>query len=513
MINLRAVYRQSEEHTTAIVCVLFFLSLIFLLIQTIFSPSVAIAVLLVCFVCILTYLRPQMTLAGLALYLPFESFILKFIPDPIYVFTRFFSEGLIYLVAAVVVYRWISGRAKFRETTLDLPLVLFVLSLIAAAAVHFVPVTVTILGLRQILRFVLVFFLIVQLRPSKSFIKKLTIALFIVLILQSALGITQSIVGEPLDKFLLATDERTVGSFTLTEGVEQFWDPGSRVFATLGRYDRLGNFLYVFLLIASGFLFTVVDRARKMRGLLWAVFGLGIPALVLTYSRASWFAFLIGFLFIGLVIKRDKKVIAGLVVSTFLILGYLGISGLTVGLLSEAPGQTLSERFFESFSSTRWRGEYYGLGRTFWFVQTPLAVVSASPLIGWGAGQFGGGAAATLHNTAVYEQLGLPFGVFGTEGFIDNNWFSLWAEAGTIGMIFYVWMFLALFFIALRTYHQSTDPYVKGLAIGFAAVLLAVSFNAFTSTIFEIRTAGYYLWLYAGFMYVLGEKYENHSSK
>jgi O-antigen ligase len=182
----------------------------------------------------------------------------------------------------------------------------------------------------------------------------------------------------------------------------------------------------------------------------------------------------------------------------------LSFSGLVVNRIVDSADQSFAERVFEVFSYARFTGEYYGLGRTFWFVHTPLTVVAASPLIGWGPGQFGAGAASALHNTAVYEQLKLPFGVFGTEGFIDNNWFSLWAEAGSIGMIFYLWIFLALFVYALRTYRRSSDPYVKGLAIGFAAVLLAVTLNAFTSTVLEIRTLAYYLWLYAGFVYVLG---------
>lgn len=511
MINLRSIYRESEERTTRFVWILFLLLAVFLFIQTIFSPTVALASLLSVLIIVVTFAHPEVTLAGLALYLPFESFILKFIPGNVYVFARFFSEGLIYLIVLVVLYRLASGKLTLRSTALDLPFVLFILSLIAAAVVHLVPATVTILGLRQILRFILIFFLVVHLQPHKLFIQKLTIALFLVFLFQSALGIAQFLIGEPLDQLLITSEARTLGDITLTAGVEQFWEPGSRVFATLGRYDRLGNFLYVFLLLASGFLFTVADRSRKMRPLLWWMFALGIPALVLTYSRSSWFAFLIGFLFIGLIIKRDKKVIAGLLVSIFLILSYLAASGLTVGLLAEAPGQTFSERFFEAFSYSRWRGEYYGLGRTFWFVHTPLVVVAASPIIGWGAGQFGAGAAAALHNTVVYEKLGLPFGVFGTEGFIDNNWFSLWAEAGTLGLFFYVWMFLALFVIAMRTYRHSEDTYTKGLAIGFAAVTIAIAFNAFTSTLFEIRTLAFYMWLYGGFVYVLGSHNETRS--
>jgi O-antigen ligase len=172
-------------------------------------------------------------------------------------------------------------------------------------------------------------------------------------------------------------------------------------------------------------------------------------------------------------------------------------------MLAEGPGQTLSERFYESFSYARWRGEYYGLGRVFWFIHTPLSVVDASPILGFGPGQFGGGAAAALRNTSVYEELGLPFGVFGTEGFIDNNWFSLWGETGTLGMIFYLWLYGGLFFFALKIARESKDSFTQSIALGVAAILLGVAFNGFTSTILEIRTSAFYVWLYAGFLYSL----------
>jgi O-antigen ligase len=506
MINFRSVYFNSEEKIKQAVWLMFGLLAFFLIVQSLFSPLIALVFLFFVVVLLVTFISPTTTLGFLALYLPFESVILKFIPDGIYVVSRFFSEWLIYLIALVVLWRWLTGRIRISRTALDMPFVLFVVSLIASIAIQFIPIPIAILGLRQILRFLVVFFLVVYLSPSTSYIKKLTFALLVIVLIQSGIGIAQAFIGEPLDRFLISSNERTFGEFTLTFGVEQFWDPGSRVFATLGRYDRLGNFLYIFLLFASGFLFTLAHKTNKLQPILWWVFALGIPALVLTYSRSSWFAFLIGFLFIGLIIKRDKKVFAGLLASIIIILGHLALSGLTVGLITETPGQSLSERFFESFSYARWRGEYFGLGRVFWYVQTPVTVVASSPIFGWGPGQFGGGAVAALHNTTIYDHLDLPFGVFGTEGFIDNNWFALWGEAGTLGLLFFLWMYLALFRHSLGVYHHSHDPYVNGLAIGLAAVLLAVGFNAFTSTIFEIRTVAFYLWLYGGFVYVLGKE-------
>jgi O-antigen ligase len=504
VINLRTVYKRAEEHTALASLFLFLLLGVLIVLQSIFSPALVLAGVLGGCLVLATFWRPQFALAFLAVYLPFESLILKFIPDDVYVFARYGSELFIYLVALVVLVNILSGKQKYRQTPFDLPFFLFVAALLASALVNLVSPTVAILGLRQILRFMIVFFLVVQIAPSKEFVKNLTWAMFGVVVFQCLLGIMQAIMGEPLDQFLLPSEARTYGTLTLTSGVEQFWDPGSRIFATLGRYDRLGNFLYLFLLIATAMLFTK-KLAQKYPWIIW-LFILGVPALVLTYSRASWFAFLLGFLFIGIIIKHDRRVLMGFgAFVLFLTLTLVG-SGLNVGLITESPGQTLSERFFESFSLARWRGEYYGLGRVYWFIHTPIDVVSASPVLGFGPGQFGGGATTALHNTKVYEELGLPFGVFGTEGAIDNNWFSLWGEAGTLGMVFYLWFYLGIFFYALRVARTHKDPFVQALALSVCAMLIGVGFNAFTSTLLEIRTSAFYLWLYAGFLYVLAER-------
>lgn len=509
VINLRTVYKRAEEHMALYTAALFALLGLLIVLQSIFSPALVIAGILGGCLVIATFFRPELALGFLAVYFPFESVILKFIPDEVYVFARYGSELLIYVIAFVVLIHILSGKKSYRQTPFDLPFFLFVAVLLASALVNLVSPTVAVLGLRQILRFMLVFFLVVQIAPTKEFVKNLTWVMFGVVVFQSLLGIMQAIVGEPLDQFLLPSEARTYGALTLTSGVEQFWDPGSRVFSTLGRYDRLGNFLYLFLLIASAILFTK-KLYRKYPWIIW-LFVVGVPALVLTFSRSSWFAFLLGFLFIGLLVKHDRRVIAGFAALVVFLTLILAGSGLNVSLITETPGQTLSERFFESFSLARWRGEYYGLGRVFWFIHTPTDVVAASPILGFGPGQYGGGAVAALHNTKVYEELGLPFGVFGTEGAIDNNWFSLWGESGTLGMVFYLWFYLGLFFYTLNVARTNKDPFVQAIALAVCAMLIGVGFNAFTSTLLEIRTSAYYLWLYAGFLYVLSSSKTSQS--
>lgn len=507
MVNLRAVYRLSEEHMRLATVGLFVFVLLLIAGMTVLSPVVIVAGVIALILTAVTIIRPLAALAMLSVYLPFEPFILKFVPDEIYLFARFFSEGLIYVLAAIVLARIISGRLRPTPTPIGLPFALFCVVLVAASLINLVPATVAILGARQILRFILVFFITVHLAPSKEYIKRLLYVLCAVAILQSGIGLAQSVIGEPLDTFLLPSEERTFGEITITTGTQAFWDPGSRVFATLGRYDRLGNFLYLLLLFGVGVLY---QKSTFMRKEVYWLLGLGIPALVLTFSRASWFAFLFGFLFIALYLARDKRVAIATAVCVVVSVLYVGLSGLNVRFITESSGQTLVERFYETFSYARWRGEYYGLGRVFWLVQTPLVVIPAAPLFGWGPGQYGGGAVAALGNTRVYDQLGLPFGVFGTDGYIDNNWFSLWGESGTLGLVFFLWMYFGLFVYAMRVYRVSSDPFTRALCAGFMAMQIGAAFNASLSTIFEIRTFGFYLWMFAGFVVALRAQERAH---
>lgn len=481
------------------------LALIFLVsLQTIISPLILITVIIGGVFLFVTFARPLWTLAFLSVYLPFEPFLLKFAPDEVYVFARYFSEGLVYVLVGVVLWHLLSGKRSVKHSPLDLPFALFVLALVASSIVNAIEPSVAILGIRQIVRFILVFFTVWYLAPPTHYIKRLTVVLIGIAVALSVLGIVQAFVGTPLDTLLLPTESRVFGEVQLTSGTVQFWDPGSRVFATLGRYDRLGSFLYVFLLIALAWLYE--KRLKADRRLMQVVLLLGIPTLILTFSRSSWFAFALGALFISVWLYRDKRVITGCAIFGTILAAYLAVSGLRVDILAEAPGQTLVERFYETFSYTRWLGEYEGIGRTFWFVHTPLDVIPAAPVFGHGPAQFGGGAAAALHQTKAYSQVGLPFGVYGTEGYVDNNWFSIWGEAGTLGLSFFIWLYVSVFLVAHQLYKKSAQLFPRVLAVSLMAMLLAVAFNALLSTLFEIRTTAFYLWLYAGFVAVLWDR-------
>lgn len=504
MPDLREIYRSSDEYANVASIALFGVAIGVLLIMIYSSASIVLGALVGVTMLILSFLRPTWALFVLLLYLPFEPFLLKWVPDNIYVYTRYASESIIYMLVASTVWKRLTGQIKWAISPIDLPFIGLLVVASASALINLVDVSDALLGLRQIIRFILLFFVVVHLAPSKEWIKRIVFGLFIVLGIQILLGYGQVAFGEPVDTFLLPTVSRSIGDIQLTSGTTQFWDYGQRIFGTMGRYDRLGTFMAFMLLIGLAMFYE--KKLRKRYG--WLGWGLliALPALAFTYSRSSWFGFVLGALFVALWAKRDKRVAWSVGLAGGVLLFYLAVSGLVIDSLLEVPDQNLTERFFEAFSYERWRSEYYGLGRMYWIIETVTTVIPASPVFGHGPAMFGGGAAAALGNTYVYDTLGLPFGVYGTQGYIDNNWLSLWGEIGTLGLAAYLWMYVTLFWTCVRVWRQSKDPMTRALALGVAAGMIAITLNAFLATFLEVRTLAAYLWVMGGAVVVLGKR-------
>lgn len=499
-----AFKRKPDRIDRDFLLVLFTVVLVAGLMAVLLGPWKAIAVTVAVAALLAAFLRPEAALLALAVYTPLEPFLLKFIGDDVYVFARYLPEVLIYVLVASVAARIILRRRKLTQTPIDLPFIFFLLVAVTSLVVNLVPPLYGILGLRQIIRFILLFYIVVYMNPQREFIRRFTWVMLWLVLAEGMLGLLQALVGAPMDEFLIPSERKFYESIQLTSGTTQFWSPGARVFATLGRFDQLGTFLGFFFLIATGLFYQAKDIVTRKKLLLIVL--LAFPAFLFTLSRASWFGLAIGIFVIGAILMRDNRVRLAFAALVLVAVGYLAYSGIAVRYLIDYPEQTAVERFFEAFSYERWRGEYYGMGRLFWMVQTVSTVVPSAPLFGVGPGQYGGGAVAALNNSSVYEKLGLPFGVYGTEGYIDNNWFSLWGETGTLGLAFYIWMFVALGLMALKVFRESKDPLARGLALGLIGCLFAVAFQAFLATYLEVRTLALYLWVYAAFVYVLGRR-------
>ena len=242
------------------------LILCFLLLIALTSLSIGVGVFCVGISIYCAIRKPKWLLLFLVAYIPFEPFLLKFVSQDFYVFARYGSEAIIYLLFVVLVFKKIT-YLKLPTINYQLLTIFAILLLISLLSliINMVPLDVGVLGLRQIFRFILLFFVVLMISETGSRIKsgmtegafqrKFFGILFGIVLIQSILGIGQALTGGRLDEFLLPNDRKVIGSIQLTTGTKQFWEHGQRVFGTMGRYDQLGSFLAIMLLMIVAFLY------------------------------------------------------------------------------------------------------------------------------------------------------------------------------------------------------------------------------------------------------------------
>ena len=95
MSDLREIYRSSDEYAHVASIALFGVAIGVLLIMIYSSASLVLGALAGVAILVLSFLRPTWALFALLLYLPFEPFLLKWVPDDLYVYARYASEGVI----------------------------------------------------------------------------------------------------------------------------------------------------------------------------------------------------------------------------------------------------------------------------------------------------------------------------------------------------------------------------------------------------------------------------------
>lgn len=489
------------------------------------SINFALALIFALFLIILSTKKIELGIYFLILYIPFEPFLLKFSSDELYPFLKYGTEVIIFLLLIITLAKFWQAdpsaeespdhpvekkRKRFRyiKTPIDIPLLIFIFITAVSALLNLENPFFWLLGLRQILRYVVLFYIIVYSGIHGNVIKKIVVLLMVLLTIESAIGFSQALIGKRADEFFLPGEKREFASIVSPDYVYQFWSSGQRIFATMGRYDRLGTFMCLVIILALGLFYEA--KSGKEKKILLSVVFFSLPTLVLTYSRLSWIGLLIALLFINLIIKKNKKFLVGVIIFSILLTGYLFLyieaNHLRIYTIIDKPQMSVASKLLSTFSLKKLKLSYNGYGRLYFAINTPQKVVKKYPLFGVGLGQFGSGVAYSLNNTTKYDELGLPFGVGGTEGQIDNNWFSLWGETGTLGVMAFMAVILSLFFYTLTFYKESEDPFDRGLALAFLGIALAVSFQALLGPYFEIRTLSFNFWLLAGIIVSLGLK-------
>lgn len=91
----------------------------------------------------------------LAFFIPFEEFVLKFMPvsDEIYSLLRYGSEILLLMTLVALIIKKIAERKHFIKSVVDIPVLIFVCSAFLSGLLNQIPILEIALFLRIVLRY------------------------------------------------------------------------------------------------------------------------------------------------------------------------------------------------------------------------------------------------------------------------------------------------------------------------------------------------------------------------
>lgn len=454
--------------------------------------------------------KSQWIIFFLLIWFPLESVLLRYTPIEYYSWVKYFPEALLYLATffSLIKYLFNKARPNWRNPLIEWFAIYLVVALISFFLNDYRSL-IWLAGMRQLLRFVAIFFLVIFENYDEEILKQIMYVGLGVVVVEAIFGIVQYFAGGRLDNYLFFDQAFNYGGNLGDEGIQEFWAKGQRVFATLGRYDRLGSFLVSGFLMMFPWIYYVKDKSQKLllRGGLFLV----AVAIVLTYSRASWLAFVVGILVVGYYVWNDRRVLRLGLWTIGILASVLALLVITRGFGAAAvdqANQTLSGRTLEAVSYYSWQQSYEGYGRIFFIINTPLMVTRYYPIFGVGPGNYGSGAAAALGNDLFYNRLHLPFGIQNTYGQIDNNWWSILGETGILGLLCWVGIFSELIIGSIFIFKKSDEPFERVFGGGFVGVCVGLMIMGFFGPYFEFRALMFYFWLWAGMMICLWRKYK-----
>jgi hypothetical protein len=452
----------------------------------------AILLLLVAF---LAVKYPKTVIIVLAVYIPFEEFILKWFNSPLYEFLRFGWEFLLLFMLSIILLNKVLKTGKILKTPIDFWLISFICSALGSLAINNISLFLGILGLRTLLRYVILFYLLTNLNWDEKYTKRLLKWICGVIVIQCLISFLQFVGGGKVFSFFAPKDVK-IADMLIRQGYTSIYGERLMVFGTMARYNLLGNFLCFFALLFLGIYYeTKFGQIKKLN---WQSFFLiTFIVLLLTTSRQSWLGLYLGLLFMYWIKKKKIKVfLIGLVPVFVTLFLWLIFAESDLYQPSTNPLENAIKRYLQIFTSRYIEGSHRGdrLGVT---IGVSKEVMSKSPLFGFGSGIVEYGQVEKLQKkaTTLRDIMVDPF----MKQFIgDVGWVAILTQFGFLGLLSFVMMIFSITKIALQLYHNSQDSYLRGLSLGYLGAVAGIMIENFFCYNFTYRPVSFYFWLFSG---------------
>jgi hypothetical protein len=437
----------------------------------------------------------------LALYVPFEVIILKYLPvsDKIYSLLRFVPEIMIYLLLVINIAHNIYHRQWISRTPIDTVLLMFVLSAFISIIVNHAPLTLSIIGMRPLLRYIALFYIVSNIDIPQSKIKLLVLALIFIGGMQCLLISFQHFTG--ISKMFVprATDLEVEGVQSQFRLAASGWGSGREQGAGIGTFGD-SVLVALFLVFTTALSYTYYLRMEVKPVLfkfyLLGIFMLTLIALFFTYSRASVLIAVAAVPITLFLEKKIKKLFFIGIMSALLIAGVLflmanesatGASYYNPKGKYTSPIDNVTNIFSSSYVQHNMQHS-----RGWIITEVGLPVLQSLKFFGYGPSgdeSLGRMVKENISGSMPFQNLGIINDVY---------WVALLSYYGFVGIIFFILILLKIFKAAMIVYKNSPSTIYSMVGLCMAVMVILAFPYTFILRTFAFRPFAFYFWLLAG---------------
>lgn len=445
---------------------------------------------------------------GLAIYLPFETMILKFLPlpDSILNFFHFGIEVVIYLLFFTLLLRNMSMGKFFHKTIADVPYLAFLFFALFTMIINKAPVGESLVDLRGLLKYSLLYFVVANIDFNARSARALLNSLVVVAFFQCIIVTYQHFFGIAEFWYPRANDIEIAGKTTtaklLVEGYKGGREQGAGI-GTFGDTVPLANYAVITIALLTPMLLGFIKvNAYRMVFLILTWF-MVLGALFFSYSRGSILMGLASIPLAYLLSRNLHKFFPILLAVALFLTGFVGYKAIAPKapqtyynpkLVYTDPVSNLLNAFSASYAEN-------SLENSRGYVMSEILpnFVGALPLIGYGPGQE---TSLTIMTNKVIGE-----GNFHADNVMviaDVYWVSMLSCYGIIGTVLFLILLGFLFYGSYIVFKRSPYPEFKIIGLAFMIIILIAIPYTFIIRTFLFRPFAFYFWLIAG---IIGSEY------
>ncbi|MBI2472654.1 MAG: O-antigen ligase family protein [Planctomycetes bacterium] len=276
-----------------------------------------------------------------------------------------------------------------------------------------------------------------------------------------------------------------------------------RLVATFEYHSRIAKYISLLLPIAVCLFLWYKDIVSRLSLALFVL--LCTFSLILTMSRTSWIAILITMLFIGFAVK--KKLLMFIVIGVCALLVFI----LPSKFITHAKTITQVNKLFDSKKI---------LGERLLCWKASIAMIKDSPLLGIGPGkknfrdafqQYGGKIKEAEKQMKKEKISGQPKEIKIKKknltkkveklSHAHNIFLHIWLEMGIVGLLAFLWLFVTVFYSAIKSWRSLKPGYEKILLLGITASLISIFLHGLTDSFWK-KPDALFLWYIVGLLFV-----------